>query len=141
MIVGEAGALVTRVLYRKNNEAKHFTIVDAAMNDLMRPALYNSYHPIQPVERPERAGHADRRRRADLRDRRFLRARPRACRRSMQGELLCIGAAGAYGCGDVVELQHAPARGGSPRRRGILHRDPGTRDLRAPARRRAPRVD
>ena len=49
VIVGHAGALVTRVLYRKRNEAKHFTIVDAAMNDLMRPALYGSYHPMQPV--------------------------------------------------------------------------------------------
>ena len=44
-------ALVTRVLYRKRNEAKHFTIVDAAMNDLMRPALYGSFHPMQPVAR------------------------------------------------------------------------------------------
>src|SRR5262249_10811761 len=43
VIVGRAGALVTRVLYRKRNEAKHFTIVDAAMNDLMRPALYGSF--------------------------------------------------------------------------------------------------
>src|SRR5207249_4396462 len=42
-IVGQAGALLARVLYRKRNDAKHFTIVDAAMNDLMRPALYNSY--------------------------------------------------------------------------------------------------
>src|SRR5690349_10973591 len=54
VIVGQAGALVTRVLYRKRNEAKHFTIVDAAMNDLMRPALYGSHHPMQPVVRTGR---------------------------------------------------------------------------------------
>src|SRR5690606_7469725 len=42
VIAGAMGALVTRVLYRKRNEAKHFTIVDAAMNDLMRPALYQA---------------------------------------------------------------------------------------------------
>src|SRR6185295_8863444 len=41
-IVGASGALVTAVVFRKRNEAKHFTIVDAAMNDLMRPALYQS---------------------------------------------------------------------------------------------------
>ena len=54
VIVGTAGALISRVLFRKHNEAKHFTIVDAAMNDLMRPALYNSYHPIEPVRDPDR---------------------------------------------------------------------------------------
>jgi diaminopimelate decarboxylase len=54
VIVGQAGALVTRVLYRKQNEAKHFTIVDAAMNDLMRPALYGSFHPILPVAKADR---------------------------------------------------------------------------------------
>jgi diaminopimelate decarboxylase len=48
-IVGPAGALITRVLYRKQNEAKKFLIVDAAMNDLMRPALYDAYHEIVPV--------------------------------------------------------------------------------------------
>ncbi len=41
-IVAEAGALLTRVLYRKSNGAKNFVIVDAAMNDLLRPALYRS---------------------------------------------------------------------------------------------------
>lgn len=45
-IMGPAGALLSRVLYTKANEAKHFTIVDAAMNDLLRPALYGAYHPI-----------------------------------------------------------------------------------------------
>ncbi len=48
-IVGPAGALVTRVLYRKTNDGKKFVIVDAAMNDLLRPSLYNAYHEIVPV--------------------------------------------------------------------------------------------
>jgi diaminopimelate decarboxylase len=48
-IVGPAGALVTRVLYRKKNNGKKFVIVDAAMNDLLRPSLYNAYHEIVPV--------------------------------------------------------------------------------------------
>jgi diaminopimelate decarboxylase len=48
-IVAQAGVLLTRVLYRKKAASKEFVIVDAAMNDLMRPALYGSYHEIHPV--------------------------------------------------------------------------------------------
>lgn len=95
VIVGAAGALLTRVLFRKRNEAKHFTIVDAAMNDLMRPALYQAFHPMWPVTGPDRATittdivgpiceTAD-----------FL-ARDRALPELAQGELLAVGAAGAY---------------------------------------------
>jgi diaminopimelate decarboxylase len=51
VIVGNAGILVTRVEYTKNNVAKKFVIVDAAMNDLTRPSLYNAYHDIIPVEK------------------------------------------------------------------------------------------
>jgi diaminopimelate decarboxylase len=49
VIVGNAGILVTKVLYTKSNNDKNFIIVDAGMNDLIRPSLYNSYHQIQPV--------------------------------------------------------------------------------------------
>jgi diaminopimelate decarboxylase len=52
LIVGNAGILVTRVIYRKQGEAKHFVIVDAAMNDLVRPTLYEAYHEIVPVTEP-----------------------------------------------------------------------------------------
>ena len=48
-IVGPAGALITRVLYRKTNGAKKFLVLDAAMNDLIRPSLYDAYHEIVPV--------------------------------------------------------------------------------------------
>ena len=48
-IVGPAGALVTSVIYRKKNNGKTFLVVDAAMNDLLRPSLYNAYHEIVPV--------------------------------------------------------------------------------------------
>lgn len=48
-LVGNAGALLTRVEYLKHTEAKNFAIVDAAMNDLMRPALYDAYHQIAEV--------------------------------------------------------------------------------------------
>ena len=50
-IVGPAGVLLTRVLYRKTNNRKRFLIVDAAMNDLVRPSLYGAYHEIIPVSR------------------------------------------------------------------------------------------
>ena len=49
LIVGNAGILVTRVLYLKHGEAKAFVIVDAAMNDLIRPTLYEAHHDIRPV--------------------------------------------------------------------------------------------
>jgi diaminopimelate decarboxylase len=48
-IIAPAGVLLTRVVYRKRNDAKEFVIVDAGMNDLIRPALYGAYHEIVPV--------------------------------------------------------------------------------------------
>jgi diaminopimelate decarboxylase len=50
-LVGNTGVLLTRVEYLKHGEEKHFAIVDAAMNDLMRPALYDAWHDIRPVQR------------------------------------------------------------------------------------------
>jgi diaminopimelate decarboxylase len=96
VIIGQAGVLLTRVLFRKHNDAKHFTIVDAAFNDLMRPALYGSHHPMRPVVKTGRADQV-----TDIvgpicETGDFL-ARDRALPALEQGELLAIGAAGAYG--------------------------------------------
>jgi diaminopimelate decarboxylase len=52
-LVAEAGVLLARVIYMKDGRAKRFAIIDAAMNDLLRPALYEAYHPIRPVIEPE----------------------------------------------------------------------------------------
>jgi diaminopimelate decarboxylase len=52
LIVGNAGILLTRVLYLKRGEAKTFVIVDAGMNDLVRPTLYDAHHDIRPVREP-----------------------------------------------------------------------------------------
>jgi diaminopimelate decarboxylase len=52
LIVGNAGVLLTRVLYVKRGEEKAFVIVDAAMNDLVRPTLYDAHHDIWPVQEP-----------------------------------------------------------------------------------------
>ncbi|NVO16965.1 MAG: diaminopimelate decarboxylase [Rhodoplanes sp.] len=52
LLVGNAGILLTRVLYVKRGEAKTFVIVDAAMNDLVRPTLYDAFHALRPVVAP-----------------------------------------------------------------------------------------
>src|SRR5579884_2506734 len=95
-VVGEAGVLVTRVLYRKTAGAKEFVIVDAAMNDLIRPALYQSHHEIIPLRKSDRG-----RIRADVvgpvcESGDFL-ARAREMDNVMPGDLLAICTAGAYG--------------------------------------------
>lgn len=96
VIVGNAGALVTKVLYRKHNEEKHFTIVDGAMNDLMRPTLYSSFHPMKPVKNPDRPNH-----KTDvvgpICETGDFFARDRELPDLAAGELLWIGSAGAYG--------------------------------------------
>ena len=95
-IVAHAGALVTRVLYVKENRGKRFVIVDAGMNDLMRPALYQAYHRIEPVQvtgRPTRTvdvvGPV-----CETGD--FL-ARGRELEDVLPGELVVLRDAGAYG--------------------------------------------
>jgi diaminopimelate decarboxylase len=52
MLVGNAGILVSRVIYVKQGETRRFVIVDAAMNDLMRPAMYDAWHEIRPLKQP-----------------------------------------------------------------------------------------
>lgn len=95
-IVAEAGVLLTRVLYRKSNGPKQFVIVDAAMNDLIRPALYQSHHEIIPL-RENHAGNI----RADVvgpicETGDFL-ARDRLVANVMPGDLVAVCTAGAYG--------------------------------------------
>ena len=96
VIVGNAGILVTRVLYTKENEGKKFVVVDAGMNDLVRPSLYDSFHLIQPVIRREREEIT-----ADVvgpicESGDFL-AKGRKLPVLEQGELLAVMSAGAYG--------------------------------------------
>jgi len=95
-IVAPAGALLTRVLYVKENSGKRFLIVDAGMNDLIRPSLYNAFHEIVPVEL--RNGLAIK---ADVvgpvcETGDFF-ARGRELRPVEQGDLVAILDAGAYG--------------------------------------------
>jgi diaminopimelate decarboxylase len=97
VIVGRAGALLTRVLYRKSNEVKHFTIVDAAFNDLLRPTLYGSYHPMHPVRRSPDRPQTTTDIVGPICETGDFFARDRELPALEAGELLCIGAAGAYG--------------------------------------------
>ena len=97
-IVGPAGALLTSVLYRKTNDSKKFLVVDAAMNDLLRPSLYDAYHEIVPVMN---SGSGARRERVDVvgpvcETGDFL-ARDRELPILGEGDLLAILDAGAYG--------------------------------------------
>jgi diaminopimelate decarboxylase len=97
-IVGNAGVLLTRVLYRKETGDKTFLIVDAAMNDLIRPAFYDAYHAILPVREPAGETPAES---VDVvgpicESGDFL-ARGRAMPRIVEGELLAVMSAGAYG--------------------------------------------
>ena len=105
-IVAEAGALLTEVLYLKPTADKHFAIVDAAMNDLLRPALYSAWQDIQPVTLRDGESHiwdvvgpicetAD-----------FL-GKNRAMVLS-QGDLLSIMGAGAYGFGMASNYNSRP---------------------------------
>jgi diaminopimelate decarboxylase len=98
LIAGNAGILVSEVIYVKDGDAKNFVIVDAAMNDLIRPTLYEAYHEIRPVVQRAASGP---RMRADVvgpvcetgdyiaLDREIARLQP--------GDLIAVGTAGAYG--------------------------------------------
>lgn len=97
-LVGHAGVLVTRVLYVKETLARTVVVIDAAMNDLLRPALYNARHSVEPVHRPapevpslivDVVGPV-----CETGD---ILARARALPRPAAGDLLAVGAAGAYG--------------------------------------------
>ena len=95
-LVARAGALLTRVLYRKENGGKRFVIVDAAKNDLLRPALYQAFHRIEPVAPPQPGEEA-----VDVvgpvcETGDFL-ARDRAMPTVEEGDLLAILDTGAYG--------------------------------------------
>ncbi len=96
VIMGNAGILVTRVIYTKSTHVKNFVIVDAGMNDLIRPSLYNAYHKIVPVQQNKRpevevdvVGPI-----CESGD--FL-AQERMLPEFHQGELLAVMSAGSYG--------------------------------------------
>lgn len=96
-IVGPAGALVTSVEYVKANDHKRFLVVDAAMNDLLRPALYGAFHEIIPVRRYERPANQKFDVVGPICETGDFFARDRELPEVAAGELLAILDTGAYG--------------------------------------------
>ena len=123
-ITGAAGVLLTRVLYRKRNGAKEFIVVDAAMNDLIRPSLYRAHHEIIPVRKnglppvtADVVGPV-----CETGD--FL-ARGRLMANVMPGDFLAVCTAGAYG---FVQASNYNSR---PRAAEVLVEGSGWRVIRA----------
>ncbi len=97
VIVGNAGVLLTKVLYLKSSEIKNFTIVDAAFNDLIRPAFYDSFHGMKPVKRVEGAPHWVTDVVGPICETGDFLARDREMPQLGAGELIAVMSAGAYG--------------------------------------------
>src|SRR5262249_33632131 len=96
VLLGNSGILVARTLYTKETPGKEFIIVDAAMNDLIRPAFYGSYHEIQPVRKSR-----GRKRKSDVvgpicESGDFF-AQDRPLPAALKGDLIALFSAGAYG--------------------------------------------
>jgi diaminopimelate decarboxylase len=109
LIAGNAGILLSRVIWRKEGEGRDFLILDAAMNDLMRPALYDAWHDIVPVAEPEPG--------AEMREidvvgpvcetgDTFAKARPLPD--LAEGDLVAFRSAGAYGAAMASEYNSRP---------------------------------
>jgi diaminopimelate decarboxylase len=97
VLVGNAGILLTRVLYVKETDVKRFVVVDGAMNDLIRPVLYEAYHEILPVERRTPASLQTADVVGPVCESGDFFARARELPELQAGELLAIMSAGAYG--------------------------------------------
>lgn len=96
-IAGNAGVLVTKVLYNKTGSNKHFIIVDAAMNDLLRPSLYEAHHDIQPVLKNESAPVNTVDVVGPICESGDFLAKDRKMPQAQSGDLLAVMSAGAYG--------------------------------------------
>jgi diaminopimelate decarboxylase len=109
-IIAASGVLLMRVLYTKQNRGKRFVVMDAAMNDFIRPALYDAVHPITPAKRANGAGGA--KIRADIvgpvceSGDSFARNWPIG--RVSPGDLLVLWGAGAYGFVETSNYNSRP---------------------------------
>jgi diaminopimelate decarboxylase len=135
VLVGNAGILVTEVLYRKSGEVKNFVIVDAGMNDLLRPTLYNAFHAIEPVVNSRKDVIV-----ADVvgpicESGDFL-AVDRSIANVQSGDLMAVMSAGAYGFVMVFKLLLATAGRRSYGKRRSIQCCQSPRRLRRPGSRR-----
>ncbi|MBB4210880.1 diaminopimelate decarboxylase [Rhodothalassium salexigens DSM 2132] len=98
LIAGNAGVLVTRVLFTKEGEARRFAVVDGAMNDLLRPAMYEAFHHIDTVRQtPDNAPRYDTDVVGPVCETADIFGRARSLPALAQGDLLVVRSAGAYG--------------------------------------------
>jgi diaminopimelate decarboxylase len=97
MIVGNAGIMVTRVIYVKENEGKHFVIQDGAMNDLIRPTLYDAYHEILAVDEARNGQSMEADVVGPVCETGDYLAKTRRLAKVKAGDLLAVMTAGAYG--------------------------------------------
>ena len=105
-LVAEAGVLLTRVLYVKGNGQKNFIVVDAGMNDLLRPALYGAYHEIVPLTRRRGKIHADVV--GPLCETGDFLARDRLLPALCPGDLVAVMTVGAYGFAQASNYNSRP---------------------------------
>ncbi len=107
VLLGNAGALVTRVLFNKRGPTKNFVIVDAGMNDLIRPSLYEAYHEIKTVVRTDRTEIVTDVVGPICESTDFL-ARDYVLSQVVSGELLAVMSAGAYGFSMASQYNSRP---------------------------------
>jgi len=108
MIAGNAGALITRVVFVKEGEAKRFLIVDAAMNDLIRPALYDAHHDIIPVIKAANASETTYDVVGPVCESSDYFAKNRRMAAAGAGDLVAIMSAGAYGAAQSSQYNTRP---------------------------------
>lgn len=97
VLVGNAGILLTEVIYTKNNQNKHYVIADSGMNHLIRPMLYDAYHLIQPVHKDASRGEQVVDIVGPICESSDFFAQGRNLQKMQSGDLLAIMSAGAYG--------------------------------------------
>jgi diaminopimelate decarboxylase len=130
LISGNAGLLVASVIYVKNGEGRDFLILDAAMNDLVRPSMYGAHHDIVPVAEPPVAAPTQE---FDVVgpvcETGDTFAKGRDLPLVAEGDLVAFRSAGGLWRGDGVGIQHPTADPGGAGQRGSIRCHPGTSDL------------
>ncbi len=108
MIAGNAGILVSRVIYVKAGEERRFLIIDAGMNDLMRPALYDAYHDIWPVQKNDNADTETYDIVGPVCESTDRFAKTRRLQKMQSGDLIAIMSTGAYGASQTSQYNTRP---------------------------------
>lgn len=108
MIAGNAGALISRVIYDKKGEERRFLIIDVGMNDLIRPALYDAYHEMLPVEKRDGAPDVTYDVVGPVCETGDIFAKARTLPEMREGDLVALMSAGAYGAVQASQYNSRP---------------------------------